>query len=162
MLYPVKGFGIVNETHVDISLFFNCSFRYHSDHKYCISCTSILYKTTLFYSNFWSECAAYSFHDNPQNEFGNVAHQADGSIQLTFNCSWFLGESYEDWSAEFFWYFPSVINFIDDICYFANSILFQRCYFCNSHIWPGCVFPSFSMLLVPLILESLGHPCYLE
>ena len=36
-VYPVKGFGFINETHEDISLFFNSSFRYPSDHKYCIS-----------------------------------------------------------------------------------------------------------------------------
>ena len=43
MLYPVKGFGVINETQVDISLFFNSSFRYHSDKNIAfplpVSCT---------------------------------------------------------------------------------------------------------------------------
>ena len=80
ILYPVKGFDVIRETHADISLFFNSSFRYHSDHKYCISCAGIFYKITLLYSNFWSDSAACSFHDDPQNEFDNIAHQADGSM----------------------------------------------------------------------------------
>ena len=80
MLYPVKGFGVINETHVDISLFFSGSSRYHSDHKYCISSASICYKTAMFHLNFWSDSAMYSFHDDPQNEFHNVPHQADHSM----------------------------------------------------------------------------------
>ena len=81
MLYPVKGFGVINETHVEISLFsIALSDIILAIYIYHISHASIIYKTTLFYSNSWSDSVSCSFHDDSQNEFDNVAHPVDGSM----------------------------------------------------------------------------------